>query len=205
MLSKLKYFTRAELTLWGCSVLLIVGSFVLFHQTDYLTLTASLIGATSLILNAKGNPAGQVLTIAFSLLYGYISLTCAYYGEMITYLGMTAPMSVFALISWLRNPYEAGKAEVRVNSISRREGGLCLPAEPGGDLRVLLHPAGLPHRQPAAQHHLGDDQLPGGLPDGPAQPAVRGGLRGQRPGAHRAVEPGGHAGFFPTCRWWSAS
>lgn len=61
MLSKLKYFTRAELTLWGCSVLLIVGSFVLFHQTDYLTLTASLIGATSLILNAKGNPAGQVL------------------------------------------------------------------------------------------------------------------------------------------------
>ena len=122
MLSKLKYFTRAELTLWGCSVLLIVGSFVLFHQTDYLTLTASLIGATSLILNAKGNPAGQVLTIAFSLLYGYISLTCAYYGEMITYLGMTAPMSVFALISWLRHPYEAGKAEVRVNSISRREG-----------------------------------------------------------------------------------
>lgn len=31
-------------------------------------------------------------------------------------------MSVFALISWLRNPYESGKAEVRVNSISRREG-----------------------------------------------------------------------------------
>lgn len=122
MLSKLKYFTRAERTLWGCSVLLIVGSFLLFHQNDYLTLTASLIGATSLILNAKGHPAGQVLTIAFSLLYGYISLSYAYYGEMITYLGMTAPMSVFALISWLRHPYEAGKAEVRVNSISRREG-----------------------------------------------------------------------------------
>lgn len=122
MLSKLKYFTRAERTLWSCSVLLIVGSFLLFHQNDYLTLTASLIGATSLILNAKGHPAGQALTIAFSLLYGYISLTCAYYGEMITYLGMTAPMSVFALISWLRHPYQAGKAEVRVNSISRREG-----------------------------------------------------------------------------------
>ena len=121
MLSKLKYFTRAELTLWGCSVLLIVGSFVLFHQTDYLTLTASLIGATSLILNAKGNPAGQVLTIAFSLLYGYISLTCAYYGEMITYLGMTAPMAVFALITWLRNPYRGNKAQVMVNRIPRRE------------------------------------------------------------------------------------
>ena len=68
MTAKLRYFTRAEWTLWGASVLLIVGSFVLFHQNDYLTLTASLIGATSLMLNAKGNPAGQALTIAFSLL-----------------------------------------------------------------------------------------------------------------------------------------
>ena len=64
MTAKLRYFTRAEWTLWGASVLLIVGSFVLFHQNDYLTLTASLIGATSLMLNAKGNPAGQALTIA---------------------------------------------------------------------------------------------------------------------------------------------
>ena len=126
MTAKLRYFTRAEWTLWGASVLLIVGSFVLFHQNDYLTLTASLIGATSLMLNAKGNPVGQALTIAFSLLYGYISLTCAYYGEMITYLGMTAPMSVFALVSWLRHPYEAGKAEVRVNRISRREGAFAV-------------------------------------------------------------------------------
>ena len=73
MLSKLNYFSKAEWTLWISSVVLIVGTFVLFHQTDYLSLTASLIGATSLILNAKGNPLGLVLGIAFSLLYGYIS------------------------------------------------------------------------------------------------------------------------------------
>ncbi len=42
--------------------------------------------------------------IIFSLLYGIISYTFSYYGEMITYLGMTMPMAVFALISWLRNP-----------------------------------------------------------------------------------------------------
>ena len=41
--------------------------------------------------------------------------------EMITYLGMTMPMAVFALIAWLRNPYNGNKAEVKVNSISRKE------------------------------------------------------------------------------------
>lgn len=126
MSAKLKYFTKAEWTLWGVSVLMIVGTFLLFQQSDYLSLTASLIGVTSLIFNAKGNPLGQVLGIAFCLLYGYISFTCAYYGEMITYLGMTAPMSLYALICWLRHPFGAGRAEVKVGSISRREALLAL-------------------------------------------------------------------------------
>ena len=59
--------------------------------------------------------------VVFSLLYGVISYTFAYYGEMITYLGMTAPMAVFALISWLRNPYRGNRAEVAVNRLSQRE------------------------------------------------------------------------------------
>lgn len=126
MSAKLKYFTKAEWTLWGVSVLMIVGTFLLFQQSDYLSLTASLIGVTSLIFNAKGNPLGQVLGIAFSLLYGYISYTFSYYGEMLTYLGMTAPMSLYALGCWLRHPSGAGRAEVKVGSISRREALLAL-------------------------------------------------------------------------------
>lgn len=122
MSAKLKYFTKAEWTLWLGSVAAILFSFILFQQNDYLSLTASLIGVTALIFNAKGNPFGQILGIIFSLIYGYISFTCAYYGEMITYVGMTAPMSLFALICWLRHPYGSGRAEVKVNSISRREG-----------------------------------------------------------------------------------
>ena len=86
-----------------------------------MTLAASLIGVTSLIFNAKGNPIGQALMIVFSLLYGIISYTFSYYGEMITYLGMTGPMALFALISWLRNPYKGNHAEVAVNRISNRE------------------------------------------------------------------------------------
>ena len=86
-----------------------------------MTLIASLIGVTSLIFNAKGNPFGQLLMVVFSILYGIISYTFSYYGEMITYLGMTLPMSVFALVSWLKNPYNGKKSEVKVNSISKTE------------------------------------------------------------------------------------
>lgn len=86
----LRYFSRAERLLWGLSVVFIGA----FDRENYLTLAASLIGVTSLIFNAKGNPIGQVLMVLFSLLYGIISYTFAYYGEMVTYLGMTMPMAV---------------------------------------------------------------------------------------------------------------
>ena len=117
----INYFSRLEIALWSTSVLFIVISFVVFDRTNYMTLLASLLGVTSLIYSAKGNPFGQVLMIIFSLLYGIISYTFDYYGEMITYLGMTMPMAVFALISWLRNPYKGNRAEVKVNSISKAE------------------------------------------------------------------------------------
>ncbi len=115
------YFSKIEIILWCISVILIVVSFVIFDRENLFTLAASLIGVTSLIFNAKGNPFGQFLMVIFSVLYGIISFQCAYYGEMITYLGMTAPMAVFSLISWLRNPYNGNKSEVKVNSIKVKE------------------------------------------------------------------------------------
>lgn len=115
------YFSSLDIAIWGSSVLLIVISFIAFDRTNFMTLLSSLLGVTSLIFSAKGNPFGQVLMIIFSFLYGIISYTFAYYGEMITYLGMTMPMSVFALISWLRNPYNGNRTEVKVNSIGKAE------------------------------------------------------------------------------------
>ena len=115
------YFSKGELTLWGSSAGLILVSFLLFDRVNFMTLAASLIGTTSLIFNAKGNPIGQALMIVFSLLYGVISYTFSYFGEMITYLGMTGPMALFALISWLRNPYNGNHAEVTVNRLENKE------------------------------------------------------------------------------------
>ena len=104
------YFSKGEIWLWLSSVLLVTVSFFIFDRVNYLSLVASLIGVTSLIVNAKGNPIGQILMIVFSLLYGVISYSFSYYGEMLTYIGMTMPMAVFALISWLKNPYNGNKS-----------------------------------------------------------------------------------------------
>ena len=114
----LNYFSKLEITLWTLSVTTIIVSFITYDRTNYLTLAASLIGVTSLIFTAKGNPFGQILMVIFSLLYGVISYSFAYYGEMITYLGMTMPMAILALISWLRNPYQGNRSEVKVNNIT---------------------------------------------------------------------------------------
>ena len=112
------HFTKADITLWVTSLTLILASFLCFDRGSWLTLGASLIGVTSLIFCAKGNPVGQVLMIAFSILYGIISDSFAYYGEMITYLGMTAPMAVVALMSWLAHPYKGNRAQVSVGKLT---------------------------------------------------------------------------------------
>lgn len=122
MLKKiLNYFTKGEIALWLSSVTAITASFLIFDRTGWLKLAASLIGITALIFNAKGNPTGQILIIIFSVLYGIIAYSCAYYGEMITYMGMSAPMALLAFISWIRNPYDGNRSEVKVNRIKRGE------------------------------------------------------------------------------------
>ena len=93
------YFTRAELVLWISSVIMILTSFFISQESGIIGLVASLIGVTALILCAKGNPIGQVFMIVFCLIYTYISYTFSYYGEMITYAGMSLPMAVVSLVS----------------------------------------------------------------------------------------------------------
>lgn len=115
------YFTKFEISLWCLSVLSLILSYIIFEQTNLMTLIASLIGITSLIFIAKGNPIGQLIMIFFSITYGVISYQCAYYGEMITYLGMSMPMAFFSLMSWLKNPYKNKKSEVKINTVTKKE------------------------------------------------------------------------------------
>lgn len=114
------YFSKVELALWAGSVAAVLAAFLMFDRSSWITLAASLIGVTSLIFAAKGHPAAQAMAIVFALLYGWISWGFAYYGEMITYLGMSMPMAVFSLISWIRHPSDK-KDEVKVNHLKAPE------------------------------------------------------------------------------------
>ncbi|MBQ8858256.1 MAG: nicotinamide mononucleotide transporter [Clostridia bacterium] len=119
--------TVFERVLWLGSLVLIAASFLLSPTRDILSLVASLIGATALIFVAKGQVAGQILTVVFAAFYGAISLGFRYYGEVITYLGMSAPMAIAAAVAWLKNPAKGGK-EVAVGRMTAKKTALLLLA-----------------------------------------------------------------------------
>ncbi len=109
-----------ETWLWCTSAMVIVLSSIISGNFDYFSVIGSLIGITSLIYLAKGYAIGQVLMIVFSLFYGTVSFFTQYYGEMITYLCMTMPMAVVALVQWIKNPYKDTK-EVKVSKVSKKQ------------------------------------------------------------------------------------
>jgi len=118
IISSFKKLTKLELNLWMISVLSIVISFIA-TQSNALILASSLIGVTGLIFLAKGLPSGQILTIIFGVLYAIVSYQYRYYGEMITYLGMTLPSAVVTFVIWIKHPFEEGEPEVRVSKLNK--------------------------------------------------------------------------------------
>lgn len=112
-------FKKQDYLIWIASIIVIIVSNVVPGDVDILTLLAALIGVTSLLFAAKGNVWAQVLMIIFSVIYGIISYRFRYYGEMITYLGMTMPMAVWSMLTWIKNPSkEAGVVAIRKMNVS---------------------------------------------------------------------------------------
>ena len=75
-----------EKYLWILSCLSILILYLILPDKDYLVIIATLIGATSLIFIAKGNVLGPIISIIFSIIYGYISFKNRYFGELLIYL-----------------------------------------------------------------------------------------------------------------------
>jgi nicotinamide mononucleotide transporter PnuC len=121
MTSIIRYFNPLEWSIWAISIITMTVFFFLFDQTQYLYLIGSWIGSTALIFLSKGHPFGQVLVIIFAVFYGIIAYSFSYYGEMITYLFMTAPIALLSLITWMKNPYEGKMSEVKINVIGQKE------------------------------------------------------------------------------------
>lgn len=119
IIQSIKNLNKYELLLWMCSVLLLTITFIINPNKDLLNFIATIVGVTSLILNAKGDALGQVLMVIFSILYGIISFKFRYYGEMITYVGMTGPIAALSVVTWLRNPYS--EREVKVSHMNLKK------------------------------------------------------------------------------------
>jgi len=112
--------TPQDLIFWSLSSGAIVMSYFLYPAGDFVSVIGSVVGVTALIYIAKGVVMGQFLSLAFCLFYGIYSLFFAYYGESVTYLGMSAPAAIFSIISWLRNPYrDSGRVKVSRLSLGR--------------------------------------------------------------------------------------
>lgn len=120
MNNPIKTLTKREWSIWLGSIIIVLISNLATKDFDLLTLVAALTGVTSLIFAAKGNVWGQVLMILFSILYGIISFRFRYWGEMMTYLGMTLPMAVWSTITWIENPSENIGNEVQIQSLSKK-------------------------------------------------------------------------------------
>lgn len=101
-----KLFGKRDVCLWLCSLAAASVSGIMAGVSSVngvLSLTASLIGVTGLIFLAIRSVWGQILTVVFSVVYGIVSVRCAYWGEVITYMGMTMPMAVIAAVQWIRH------------------------------------------------------------------------------------------------------
>ena len=120
MNNPIKTLTKKEWSIWLVSIIIVLISNLATKDFDLLTLVAALTGVASLIFAAKGNVWGQVLMILFSILYGIISFRFRYWGEMMTYLGMTLPMAVWSTITWIENPSENNGNEVQIQSLSKK-------------------------------------------------------------------------------------
>lgn len=106
----------------------LIVSLTVVMLCNWLTPTAALttkigtiVGAVALIFMAKGDVWGQVLTVVFSVLYSITSWQFRYFGEMITYLGMTLPMALAAVFSWLRHPFEGNTAQVEIHRLTQSQ------------------------------------------------------------------------------------
>ena len=112
LIKSFREFTKLDILIWTGSVTALIISFAASGGGDALTLISSLIGVTSLIFIAKGNVIGQFLMILFAVIYSIISFTFHYYGEMVTYMCMTAPSALITAIAWIKNPYSETQVAV---------------------------------------------------------------------------------------------
>ena len=115
-----KGLTKKEWIILTTSLIIVLVSNLLAKDPSFFTVLATLVGASALIFIARGDFFGQILCIIFAILYSITSIQYRYWGEVITYLGMSAPIALVSVITWIKNPYKEEKAVVKIQKLSKR-------------------------------------------------------------------------------------
>ncbi len=112
---------KKEWVLYLTSLTVVIASNFFAKEINVINILATALGVTALIFIAKGDVFGQVLCLIFATLYSITSFQHRYYSEIITYLGMTAPISVASIVTWIKNPVEKGKNVVKIRKFTLKE------------------------------------------------------------------------------------
>lgn len=192
----IKDLTKKGWGLWIGSIGTILTANILSGNMDIFTIAAACIGITSLILAAKGNVWAQILMIVFSILYGILSWRFRYWGEMITYLGMTR------VVYHHVDPASGRKRKRSSDPETASQAHLGTPVLGNhNDSRVLLYIAGAGYAQSRVQYHICHDELSGRGADHAALLVLCARIRIQRSGADRSLDSGiaGEPGVYTGC------
>lgn len=122
MKNPFRELNKLEWIIYISSLIVVTISNFISGQVDFINFTGTIIGVTALIFIAKGNVFGQVLSVFFGVLYSIAAIRYRYYSEIITYLGMTAPLAIISIITWLKNPYKKGENVVKIRLLTIKEG-----------------------------------------------------------------------------------
>ena len=114
-------FSKEDWIILSVSLTVVFLCNLLTPQVTWSTAVGVTVGAVALVLMARGDVWGQILTAVFSILYGITSWQFRYYGEVITYMGMTFPMALMAVVSWLKHPYKGNAAEVEIHNLTVKQ------------------------------------------------------------------------------------
>ena len=114
-------FERKEWILYGLSLFVVVGSNFFSNDVNFINILSSILGVTTLIFIAKGRVFGQVMAVAFGVVYSLSALRLRYYSEIVTHFCMSVPIAVFSIIAWLKNPSGNTDGAVKIRKFSIRE------------------------------------------------------------------------------------
>ncbi|MBO7345229.1 MAG: nicotinamide mononucleotide transporter [Clostridia bacterium] len=117
-----KELTKSEWIIYIISLTVVLVAGLFSQPINYVNLAGSLVGVTALIFISKGDPKGQALMVVFGVLYSITAISYRYYSEIITYLGMTVPLALTSFFTWVKNPFETKKNQVKIRALTIKEG-----------------------------------------------------------------------------------